>query len=546
MKMIERKYTVRALVGLLLALSLYAQNMETGENQIELPDLTTVVTGSSDSEDYAPAPSFEDVLEIPYDSGTLIPLLPKISVNGDEEAGDYADQNLQKNIYAEGQIGGGYPASFIGDFQIARLYGADPFKIAFTHESSSGYAGHNLADGFNNAQTAIAIERDFIRKNIQWGFGASYKDESNGLQSKAEGLAANNLDAVGVKANFLWQLPHSFNLALDADSHFYYRFADITKSSSLTDAVPDWIVSTSRVSAEPALHFFWEDKGFNVGLRAKYNLEAWKKAANRGQFNLDFSWQNEKVKLYTNAGLVIGNLTGSKSLIVPFTLGLDTVLPVYFSDRQLNLSLSGGLCSERKTTEQLEHTYAYSGLKDLSSEISDWYGSFNLLVPLKSSFTGNISAGFFHTAFDNGIWTPDYNAASLTKGLYGYSQKNRFELFTDFAFTWKYKLFAATAKYHANWIDLPVLENRHSISVDFALQSEKGSWGINLDTRYLLDAADYKPFINLEAYVQAADAVRIVLSVNDMLKLLGAEERMYAGQYVANSGNVSLLVKFLF
>ena len=142
------------------------------------------------------------------------------------------------------------------------------------------------------------------------------------------------------------------------------------------------------------------------------------------------------------------------------------------------------------------------------------------------------------------LWIPDYEGA-IQSGLYGYTLKNRNEFYTDFAFTWKYKLFAATAKYHANWLENPVLQNKHTISVNLALQSQKGMWGTSLDTTYVLDSSD-KPIISLEGYVQATSAVRICLSLNDMLKLLGAEERPYAGQYVANSGNASLLVKFLF
>ena len=122
---------------------------------------------------------------------------------------------------------------------------------------------------------------------------------------------------------------------------------------------------------------------------------------------------------------------------------------------------------------------------------------------------------------------------------------NRNELYTDFAFTWKYKIFAASAKYHAYWLETPVLQNKHTISVNLAVQSQKGLWGASLDTAYMLDSPD-KPVFSLEGYVQASSAVRIVLSVNDVLKLLGAEERMYAGQYVSNSGNASLAVKFLF
>ena len=516
------------------------------DSQIELPDLTTVVSGSNDQEDFAPAPDFEDVLDMTYTSGELVPVLPSISVGDEADVSAAGAQDSQKDIYAEGKIGGGYPATFTGDFQIARLYGADPFKISFTHESASGFASHNLADDFNTSNTAIGIEKDFIRRDLRWGFAGSYRDVKNGLQRKTEGIAANNQDSVEFSANVLWSLPKDFKFTFDVDSEFYYRFADITKNSAPSFTVPDWIRSTCRVTADPELGIFWSRNGFELGFEAQYNLEVWNKISNRGQFDLDFSWQNDKIKLYTDVGLVVGNLIGDNSVIVPFTVGLDTYLPVYFSDRKLNLSLSGGLASERNTTSKLEGDFKFAGLNEFTSETSDWYGKINLLVPLKSSFTGNVAAGYSRTAFGNGVWTPDYSDENLTCGLYGLSAKSRNELFTDFAFTWKYKLFALTAKYHANWLDIPVLENRHNFSVNFALQSQQGLWGASLDTIYIMDAQDNKPVINLEGYMQVSPAVRICLSVSDILKLLGPEERMYAGQYVANSGNAQLLVKFLF
>ena len=544
MNMNIKKYIFAALAfGIFTAA--FAQETSASEGQIELPDLTTVVSGSNQEEDIAPAPDFDDVLELPFNSGDLVPVLPAASAGGETDPVTATNDAMQKDIYAQGTIGGGYPASFTGDFEISRLYGADPFKISFAHNSTAGFAGHSLSDGYGNHSTLIGVEKDFIRNKINWGFAGRYEDLQNGFQSRTEGIAAYNQDAIGLSANFLWKLPKDFELSLQAGSEFYYRFADITKNSNPAFTVPQWIKNTSRISADPQLKISWLHKGFEISFDALYNLEAWKKVSNRGQFDLNFGWHNEKIKLYANAGLVVGNLIGNHSLLAPFTLGLETNLPVYFSDRQLNLSLCGGLASQRKTTAQLEREYKFSGLKELSGEASEWYGKVNLLVPLKTSFTGTVSAGFYNTAFDNGIWVPDYKGA-VESGLYRYIQKNREELYTDFAFTWKYKLFAATAAYHANWLDLPVLENRHTISVSFALNSSKGRWGANLSTAYMLDASDNKPVINLEGFVQASDAVRIVLSVNDMLKLPGGGERSYAGQYAANSGNASLLVKFLF
>lgn len=541
MKMI-RKYLVSIFI-VMMTVSVFAQ--AASDSQIELPDLTTVVTGEN-SEEYAPAPDFTDVLNMPYDSGDLAPVLPAAAVENDGIVSSPVDEYQNKDIYAEGKIGGGYPATFEGNFEISRLYGADPFRIAFNHESTGGYAGHNLADGYNNNDTSIELQKDFIRKNLKWGFGGSYEDLGKGFQGKTESVSSNNQDSVGLFFNLLWSMPKNFQLSFNVDSEFYYRFAQITYNKSQANPVPDWIKNTSRVSAEPELKFSWINNGFDISLGSVYSLEAWNKVSNRGEFDFAFSWKNDSVKLFTDVGLVVGNTLGENKLTVPFTAGLNAYLPVYFSDRKLNLSLAGGLESQRFTTSELEKKYAFSGLTQLPSEASDWFADFELLVPLKTSFTGTVAAGYKKTAFNNGIFTPDYVKESFDNGLYTYTQKDREELFTDFAFTWKYKLFAVTAGYRSNWMDVPVLENKHTISVDFTLQSSKGKWGTTLGTSYLLDAKDNKPKINLEGYVQASSAVRIVLSVNDMLKLLGAEERVYKGQYISNSGNAVLLVKFLF
>lgn len=540
-----KKYISLCAALAVLTVPLFSQTADS-DSQIELPDLTTVVSGRQDSDDFAPPPAFDDVLEIPYNSGDLVPVLPAVSSGDESNVVAAGGQTTQKDIYAQGEIGGGYPASFTGDFEIARLYGADPFKISFNHNSAAGFAGHNLADDYKEGQTSISLEKDFIRKNLRWGFSGLYEDRGNGLQSKVENISAYNQDSIGLAANLLWNLPKDFYLGFNINSQFYYRFSELTKASSTENQIPQWIKSTSRVTAEPDFVIGWNYNGFEISFDAAYSLEAWKQVSNRGQLDLNFSWKNEKIKLFADAGLVFGNTIGNNTVIPPFVVGLETSLPVYFSDRKLNFSLNGGLSSNRQTTNELEKLFKFSGMEDMTCETSDWFGNINLLVPLKTSFTGNVAAGYRHTAFGNGAWVPDFSDSKLVCGLYGFTVKNCNELFTDFSFTWKYKIFAATAKYHANWLDIPVLENKHTISVCFALQSQKGLWGVNLDTQYLLDARDNKPVIGLEGFVQAASSVRIALSVNDMLKLLGAEERHYAGQYAANSGKAMLLVKFLF
>lgn len=518
------------------------EDIETADSQIELPDLTTVITGKDDTEADAPAPDFETVLNINYDSGNLVPVLPAATVGNEVSASTYGDSYKDKDIYAEGRIGGGYPAAFAGDFEISRIYGSNPFKISFNHESQGGFAGHSLTDGYNSKNTSINLQRDFISEKLSFGVAGRYEETGNGLQNKSDSISALTQEEICAFANLNWKLPDNFELISSVDSEFYFRYADVINSSV---PVEEWVKSVSRFTVVPQARIQWVYNGFEVGLDGSYSLEAWTKPKNRGQFNLDFSWQNDVVKLYSDVRVVFGNTIGTNQVLVPFTVGVDAVLPVYFSDRKLNLSLKGGMDSVYESTAQIEKKYKFTGLDVIPSETSDWYAQLNLLVPLKTSFTGNIGAGYKSTAFKNGAFIPNF-AGVPVNGIYGFVQKDRNELYTDFAFTWKYKLFAATAKYHANWFDIPALENKHTISVNFALQSQKGAWGANFETQYLLDAADNKPLIGFEAYTQLSSATRVVLSVNDALKLLGAQERTYAGQYISNSGNVTLLVKFLF
>ena len=78
------------------------------------------------------------------------------------------------------------------------------------------------------------------------------------------------------------------------------------------------------------------------------------------------------------------------------------------------------------------------------------------------------------------------------------------------------------------------------------LQSKEGKWGTSLSTAYSIDAADKIPEVNFEAYSQISSSVKFILSADDIVKLVTGTTRQYAGDYVSNSGSVTLLVKFLF
>jgi hypothetical protein len=167
-------------------------------------------------------------------------------------------------------------------------------------------------------------------------------------------------------------------------------------------------------------------------------------------------------------------------------------------------------------------------------------------VPLKESFTGSYDIEYRGTAFNNGVWEPSYDAATLTSGLYGYTQTNRQLLKTDFNLSYHYGIFSVKAGWQSNWLYVPVLESPQALTAAITLQSNDSAWGTELSTAVFISNEVTDPVINFECFARLTSAVRIVGSVEDIVKLLKGEERIYAGQYAARGGTAKILLKFFF
>ncbi len=511
--------------------------------KIDLPDLTTEVSSETTDVEDIPTPDFSDVVTVPETTGSLVPELPEVEVIEGKDVVVSSSEEDGKQIYAEGQIGGGYPASFIGNFSVSKIFGANPFTISFDHESSAGYGGTELSEGYNNNNTSIVLDKIFNFNNITLELTGNYEDSGNGLQNKSESISAVNRDVIGGTLDFLWELPYGFSVGSLITSDFYYRFAEITYNSSDSFTCPDWIRKKASFVVSPSVFAKWENNSFKVGLDAGYSFGDF---TNRGEFTTDFSWTNDKVKLFTDVGIVIGDNLNDNTFVIPFTLGVESSLPVYFSDNTLDISLTGGMESYRSTIGDMERLFNFSAFEEIPSETSNWYSSFSLLVPLKSAFSAKIGIDYKTTAFNNGIWQPNYDSSTLVNGLYGFEMKNSESFATTIDITYRYKLFAITAEWNANWLDVPALENKQNFSITTSLQSKEGKWGTSLSAALSLDSEDYTPELDFEAYLQASSSAKFVISANDILKLVTGKTRVYAGDYISNSGNVTMLVKFLF
>ncbi len=113
-----------------LGLTFFACTFSFFAQEIELPDLTTVIDGTSTEELELELPDFSDVVETPADSGKIVPVLPEVEIIQNQEVVVTQDDANQRQIYAEGVIGGGYPAIFTGDFSVSKIFGDNPVKIS--------------------------------------------------------------------------------------------------------------------------------------------------------------------------------------------------------------------------------------------------------------------------------------------------------------------------------------------------------------------------------------------------------------------------------
>ena len=527
------KYICSGLIFLTGAI-LFAQN-------IELPDVTTVITGDSVKVGADALPDFEDVLVISEGSGDIVPVLPDVESPNSSDLNNKKNKKSENSIFAEGQIGGGYPILFKGDFSVFRLSGLSPFKLSFGHDSSIGYVNHAITDGFSDRSTNLNIEKSFQLNQFKWGFAGDYNSLSNGLQSQIEGITNLNQDNYSGNAFFEYDLTKGFLVGLNAGMSFYNRYGDVASGYFPTALI---------LSGSPELFFKWQGYGFEVGLDGNYYFEndlskvAYLKTLHRGLFGTTFAWSNDYLKIYGDVHGLVGNQLNNNSMLAPFTVGIDSSFPVYFSNRKFSISVKGGLESYMQSASDLERTYKFSVLNIAPSETSNWFASVDFGIPLKESFTGNISVDYKKTAFGNGYLQPLYS--TLTTGLYQYTMMELQQLNTDVSLTYHYKIFSISGGWKSYWLDVPELEDAYKIYLALNFQSQDSKWGCGLNGSLALGAADYNPIINFEGFIRLTSAVRAVVSVEDIVKLIKAEPRIYAGKFISRGGTATLMLKFFF
>ena len=88
-------------------------------------------------------------------------------------------------------------------------------------------------------------------------------------------------------------------------------------------------------------------------------------------------------------------------------------------------------------------------------------------------------------------------------------------------------------------------KNPHEIGFSFNVQDKKSRVIYDMTFAVPLGrGVDAVPMWDFELSFKASNAVRLAISGADILKLMMAKSRVYAGEYVKRSGTVAALVKF--
>ena len=561
-----------AALALGLALPLGAQ--AAGEEVIELPDVTTAVSGDTLTAGKDSIPDYSSVLPGSESGKIQLPVMdqPVSKAAAPSQAGP-AVQAPEKTVYAEGQIGGGFPFLFLGDFAIYRATGNAPFSLTFTHRSAEDFASHKAEDGFFARTTAVGAVQALQTDNTSHSFTASYDTADYGLQSLSAPFFDMVNHTIAASESSVFNLPYGWEISLGGSANWYNRYggsktgdSDLVLASNggtVLAAAADAASHTVVFDLAPHFGFGWKNQRFAAGFTARYQLQgnlgdrdnfakidgsSYRNATHRGQFGVNTAFTSTYLTLRGTAGLVVGSALGKPALLAPFSLGADVRIPYdEVGDDLVLLSLEGGLDSYQQTLRELEKAYRFAYSAVLPTESSDWYGKARLSLPLFDHLSAHAGVEFRKTAFENGVWTADYSGSrDGASGLYLLAPDERTDCSSEVGASFDRGSFTVTASWKAYWLDLPALADRQNLLLSAAWEGSRCT--LSARWRQALGADSEKaPDLGAGAALRLSSALRIALEANDIVKLLTNSTRSFAhSAYKAESGNAALLVKFQF
>ncbi|MCQ2583255.1 MAG: hypothetical protein MJ160_05050 [Treponema sp.] len=549
MMKINKKILISAALFCGFTAILSAQN-----ERIELPDLTTVVSGNNQSEK-AEAPELTDYTNLPLSIKPVALEYTQEEVVYEPfvDEGFSDDDGLSTGKYGiQGQIGGGYPLNFYGDFSLNAGDDENPFNLSFLHNTIGSYGTYSPEDGYNFSDTKVGISQQFVNGNASFKISGMYDGLSNGLQGKSTNVSGIKQGLLNAGFDYVQKIPvknKKIGLQTGAgiSGDLYNRYVDCPDSSTIST---DWIKKSYVFSFEPYAFFNGNFGNFSTGLKADYlvtidcnkvlntpmPLIPQQRLLNRGEIKLNAVYDSKnswELKAVADASVVFGSHLNENKVLFPFTAGIESK---YFD-------LKGGMESSATNISSLERKNRFSAFSFIPSETSFWYGTFMLKLPLEKV---SLNAGLTYktTAFDNGVWEPDYSAVPGAEGVYQYTCGKKDYLNAEFNAAFRYNNFDFGTSLKICFMDTAVLDADFYYDVFAKYTTRNKKWDLIADINGVIGGEDAFPVMDFSSYYKITSSVQAGVAVQDMLKLFTGSTRTYAGQYVKESGNITLIVKF--
>ncbi len=514
------------LISLFCISSFYAQ-------EITLPDVSTQIQGEAsllDSEaipDFSPLfPSVEVVLPVlPSGLDTLEPVIESSN----------AEQSNSSDVFLQGTVGAGFPGYFLGNFSVFQKSQKNPFSVDFSHEATNGYGRHKTSDGYNDTSTSLEGEKKWsLSDTVTTGIGAWYYTRVHGLQGNSPVFYNISQQRIGGRIEGEILFENNLSLLGNINTEYVNRNAGFIGTIPENTPVGPWYVQL-----QPEICLLWNSSLVDIQGTASYtflNFNGLETGLlHRGNVEVDSTWQaGDRFLVNANVGAVFSNQS-SRKVLVPFMLGLS------FTEEYLSFTLEGGLSSNVSDITALHNRYPYLHFENVPTEESNWYGSLEVFVPLYNTFSLLLQSDFETTAYDNGRLLPDYGTIHPVTGLFVSSVSNKTLFDTKATFEFRQENFGLSLGWNCSWLDSIPGNSEQEILFSGSFFGKEGKWGSFITYNQGIVSSSV-PKLGLSAYYQFLPSLQAECQISDLVYLATGKDRIFAGNYIAPSGSVSLLL----
>ena len=422
------------------------------------------------------------------------------------------------SLYSDAVLGLGSMNQILGSLSLYRLGDQPRFRLQFSHEGRDGYNFEEPGTGYFDRTEELSGwieggERTTTR------FEGGFIEQERGLQGQPTFFSTKSrfLDA---KVELDTPFGDRYRFSPRIEGGYAERLRTVTDESQAPAGAESFVNPGARVGVETTPGTFYAD--------AQYLLR---------YLDDDEDGLSQGLGLSLGADLLLGRQVSAGAEVgvlwpfedyvyVPFSLRVSAT-----PAEALTLSLGGGMeaapvrFSERWQETPTFATTAADG--DVPGWYEEWYATAGLLIdvpdaPLSAEVSGR--AAWKHDV-------PDLLGYVPAAGETGYTLEDRLSVTPEASMRWDFAPVGIEAGWQSFLLDRAEIEPRHAGRLAVDIRNAEETLGARGDLRAELYDDVEMPQLDLSAYIDVSEAVRISTDVLDVLSPLMPDGRArYGGE----------------